>query len=214
MLVLIDTGTGGLFGPLLGSLVANLKAAGYQPEQVDEIYITHMHTDHVRGLAPQGTPVFANATVRADRHDADCWLSEANAAKAPKDSADFFKIAMASFRPYVENGKFKPFDGDTPLVPGIRAVVAPGHTPGHSIYVVESKGQKLVLWGDLVHFAAVQFAQPQVTIAFDTDSRSSRRQRRKATWSALHTCRSPASATCAAKARAATPSCPSTTPLR
>ena len=179
-LVMVDTGTGGLFGPQLGSLVANLKAAGYQPEQIDEIYITHMHADHVGGLAPQGTPVFPNAIVRADKHDADYWFSEANAAKAPKEMADFFKMAVASFKPYIESGKFKPFDGDTQLVPGVKAVAARGHTAGHSVYVVESKGQKLVLWGDLMHFAAVQFPQPQVTIAFDTDSKAAMAQRKKA----------------------------------
>lgn len=70
-LVLIDTGAGGLFGPTLGRLAANLKAAGYQPEQVDEIYITHLHPDHVGGLAAGDKPVFPNATVRADQRDAD-----------------------------------------------------------------------------------------------------------------------------------------------
>ena len=73
-----------------------------------------------------------------------------------------------------------PFDGDTPLVPGVKAVAARGHTAGHSVYVVESKGQKLVLWGDLMHFAAVQFPRPQVTIAFDTDSKAAMAQRKKA----------------------------------
>src|SRR5439155_8535354 len=145
----------GLFGPQAGSIVANLKAAGYQPEQIDEICITHMHGDHIGGLSSDGKAVFPNAIVRADQHDADYWLSEANAAKAPKEMAGFFKMATASFKPYIDVGKFKPFDGDTPLVPGVKAVAAHGHTPGHSLYVVESKGQKLVLWGDLMHFAAV-----------------------------------------------------------
>jgi glyoxylase-like metal-dependent hydrolase (beta-lactamase superfamily II) len=58
--------------------------------------------------------------------------------------------------------------------------VAPGHTPGHSIYAVESKGQKLVLWGDLMHVAAVQFAEPSVTIQFDSDSKAAAAQRKKA----------------------------------
>jgi glyoxylase-like metal-dependent hydrolase (beta-lactamase superfamily II) len=180
-LVLVDTGAGGLFGPTLGNLAANLKAAGYQPEQVDEIYITHMHADHVGGLI--GTPdhlAFPNAIVRADQHDADFWLSPENLANAPKEMKGFFQGAVASLQPYVAAGKFKPFQGDTELMPGIRAVAAPGHTPGHSIYVVESQGQKLVLWGDLMHVAAVQFAHPDVTIQFDTDSKSAAVQRKRA----------------------------------
>jgi len=179
-LVLIDTGAAGLFGPTLGRLVANLKAAGYQPGQVDEIYITHMHPDHVGGLADGDKPAFPNAVVRADKHDADFWLSQANMDKAPKEAKGFFQGAMASLKPYVASGKFVPFDGDTDLVPGVKAQASRGHTPGHSIYVVESKGQKLVLWGDLMHVAAVQFAEPAVTIQFDTDSKAAAAQRKKA----------------------------------
>jgi len=92
----------------------------------------------------------------------------------------FFQGAMASLNPYVEAGKFKGMKGGTELAPGIRAVPAHGHTPGHNIYVVESKGQKLVLWGDLMHVAAVQFAQPQITISFDVDSRPAAAERKKA----------------------------------
>jgi len=179
-LVLVDTGAGNLFGPTVGNLVANLKASGYQPEQVDEIYITHMHGDHVGGLAADGKLVFPNAIVRADQHDADFWLSKENLDKAPEAMKGFFQGAQASLNPYVSAGKFKAFDGETDLVPGVRAIAARGHTPGHSIYAVESKGRKLVLWGDLMHVAAVQFPQPQITISFDTDSKSAAIQRKKA----------------------------------
>ena len=179
-LILIDTGAAGLFGPTLGNLAANLKSAGYQPEQVDEIYITHMHADHVGGLMNGAKLAFPNATVRADQHDADFWLSQANLDKAPADAKGFFQGAMASLNPYVAAGKFKPFNGDTELVPGIKAMAAPGHTPGHSIYLVESQGKKLVLWGDLMHVAAVQFDDPSVTIQFDTDSKNAAIQRKRA----------------------------------
>jgi glyoxylase-like metal-dependent hydrolase (beta-lactamase superfamily II) len=179
-LVLVDAGTGTLFGPELGGVLANLKASGYQPEQVDEICITHMHADHLGGLAADGKATFPNAIVRADRHDADYWLNAANADKVAADMKDFFKAAAGSLKPYIDTGRFKPFDGDTPLVPGVRAVAARGHTPGHSIYVVESKGQKLVLWGDLMHVGAVQFPHPEVTIHFDTDPKAAAVQRKKA----------------------------------
>ena len=179
-LVLIDTGAATLFGPTLGNLLTNLKAAGYQPEQVDEIYITHMHADHVGGLMAGDKLAFPNATIRADQHDADFWLSKDNMDKAPADAKGFFQGAMASLNPYVAAGKFKPFDGDTDLVPGIKAMAARGHTPGHSTYLVESQGQKLALWGDLMHVAAVQFAQPSVTIQFDTDSKAAAAQRKRA----------------------------------
>ncbi len=179
-LVLIDTGAATLFGPTLGRLAASLKAAGYSPEQVDEVYITHMHGDHVGGLMNGDQLAFPNAVVRADQHDADFWLSQANMDKAPADAKGGFQGAMASINPYVKAGKFKTFNGDTELVPGVKAVAARGHTPGHSTYLVESQGQKLMLWGDLMHVAAVQFENPSVTIAFDSDSKAAMAQRMKA----------------------------------
>ncbi len=178
-LVLIDSGAGNLFGPTLGNLVNNLKAAGYQPEQVDEIYITHMHADHVGGLMAGDKLAFPNAIVRADKRDAEFWLSQANLDAAPEGSKDFFKGAMASLNPYVAAGKFKPFDGNGELTPGISSVATYGHTKGHTMYMVESKGQKMAVLGDLMHVAAVQFPQPAVTIQFDTDSKAAASQRKK-----------------------------------
>lgn len=178
-LVLIDAGAGSLFGPTLGKLVASLKASGYQPEQVDEIYITHMHPDHCGGLANSGKIVFPNATVRAAKAEADQWLSQANLDKAPEAAKGFFQGAMASVNPYVTATKFKPFDGETELVPGIRAVPAIGHTNGHTTYVVTSKDQKLVVFGDLIHLGALQFAEPGVAIQFDTDAKKAVAERKR-----------------------------------
>ena len=179
-LVLIDAGAAGLFGPTLGKLAASLKASGYLPEQVDEVYITHMHADHVGGLMNGAERAFPNAVVRAEQHDADFWLSQANLDAAPADAKGFFQGAMASLNPYLAAGKFKPFSGDTELAAGIKAVASPGHTPGHAIYAVESKGEKLLFWGDLMHVAAVQFAEPATTIKFDSDSKAAAMQRKKA----------------------------------
>lgn len=179
-LVLVDAGAAALFGPGLDQLHGNLKAAGYQPEQVDAVLITHMHGDHIGGLMQAGKIAFPNATVHADKHDADFWLSAESLEKAPKEMKMYFQGAQMSLNPYVNAGKFKAFEGDAEIVPGVKAVAAHGHTPGHAVYVVESKGQKLVLWGDLMHVAAVQFPKPAVTIAFDSDSKAAAAQRKKA----------------------------------
>jgi glyoxylase-like metal-dependent hydrolase (beta-lactamase superfamily II) len=178
-LVLIDSGAGGMFGPTLGRLTANLKASGYQPEQVDEIYISHMHGDHVGGLILNGQAVFPNAVVRAAKAEADYWLSKDNLDKAADNAKGGFKNAQAALGPYVAAGRFKPFDGAVELVPGVTAQPSKGHTPGHSSYVVSSKGQKLVLIGDLIHVGAVQFPDPNVTISFDSDSKSAVTERAK-----------------------------------
>src|SRR5262249_7904085 len=139
------------------------------------------HPDHVGGLAtPDGKMVFPNAIVRADTREGGFWLDKAQMDKAPADAKGFFQGAMASLNPYVAAGKLKPFDGETELVPGIKALPGPGHRPGHTIYAIESQGSKMVVWGDLMHVAAVQFAMPTATMAFDTDSKAAMPQRQKA----------------------------------
>ncbi|MTV40675.1 MBL fold metallo-hydrolase [Duganella radicis] len=179
-LVLIDTGAASLFGPTLGQLLNNLKASGYKPEQVDEIYISHMHGDHVGGLASNEQRVFPNAVVRAGKLDADYYLNPANLDKASADAKDNFQGPMVSINPYVKAGKFQPIVANTELVPGIKSYFNGGHTPGHITYVVESKGQKLVLLGDLLHVQSVQFEDPGVGIQFDTDSKIATAERKEA----------------------------------
>jgi glyoxylase-like metal-dependent hydrolase (beta-lactamase superfamily II) len=176
-LVLIDTGSGVFMGPAGGALAGNLRAAGYRPEQVDEIYITHMHGDHVGGLVSGAQRAFPNATLRIDKRDVDFWGSEATMNAAPPEMRDFFKPAMAVLAAYRAAGKLQPFEGSTPLVAGVRAVSAYGHTPGHTVYTVESKNEKLVLWGDLMHVAAVQFEDPSVTIVYDSDNAAAAKAR-------------------------------------
>ena len=176
-LVLVDTGAGSSMGATTGKLLTNLKASGYTPEQVDEVYNTHMHGDHIGGLTADGKRVFPNAVVRAAQAEGDFWLSKTKMDAAPANQKDSFKNAMAMLDPYMTAGKYKPFVGDMELVPGIRAMATAGHTPGHTAYVVESKGVKLVLWGDLMHVAAAQFPDPAVYIAFDSDSAAAKAQR-------------------------------------
>ena len=175
-LVLVDTGDAADMEGT-GHLQENLKAAGYDPAQVDEIYITHMHGDHISGLTIKGERAFPNAVVRASRQDADYWLSSEKLAAA--DARQSFQHAQEVFAPYIEAGKFNPFDGDIELVPGVRAVATHGHTPGHTCYLIESRGQRMLFVGDLLHVASVQFANPAITIKFDTDNAAARQQRQR-----------------------------------
>lgn len=168
-LILVDAGAGSLLGPSTGYLLNNLRASGYQPEQVDEIYLTHLHADHIGGLMSEGQRAFPNAIVRVDKRDVDFWLSEANMRAAPEEAKRFFQAATISITPYQRAGRLIVFEGNTELIPGVRAQTAYGHTPGHTMYVVESRGEKLLLWGDVVHVAAIQFEDPSVTIRYDVD---------------------------------------------
>lgn len=178
-LVLIDTGAGALFGPTLGKFIANLRASGYEPAQIDDIYITHLHPDHIGGLAANNALVFPNAVVHADQKDADFWLSKKNLDKAPEDSKGFYTSAVAMLTPYKNAKKFTPFNHKSKLTPGIKALATYGHTAGHTVYEVESQGQKLWLIGDLIHVAAVQLDHPEITIAFDSDQKKAAAERDK-----------------------------------
>ncbi len=169
-LILVDAGAAKLFGPGLGNIVDNLKAAGYTPEQVDTVLVTHLHGDHINGLVtPEGQRVFVNAEVWSTKADNDFWLSEAIAAQAPKDFQPFFKMSRDAAAPYLAAGKWKTFDSNRELLAGVSSVDTHGHTPGHASYLFQSGDQRLMVLGDLVHNHAVQFARPEVAFEFDND---------------------------------------------
>lgn len=162
-LILVDTGAGALYGDCCGKLVAHLHAAGYEPQQVDEILVTHLHKDHAGGAA-----VFPNAVLRLSQAEADYWLTPANKATAPAFLSTFFDAAQAAVAPYRAAGRFQPYRDFGLLEPGISAMPAPGHTPGHAAYLVQSKAQQLLIWGDIVHVAPVQFPHPSATVKYDS----------------------------------------------
>jgi glyoxylase-like metal-dependent hydrolase (beta-lactamase superfamily II) len=164
-LILVDTGAAEAFGPGLGQVPVNLKAAGYDPSQVDLVLLTHLHGDHAAGLlGADGKPMYPNAKVMVSAPESGYWLDEAQKAKAP-EQADGFDLAkkVSSALP----GQWTTFAPGAAIAPGVTALPT-GHTPGHSSYVFESKGQKLIVLGDVIHVGAVQFARPEVGINFDT----------------------------------------------
>jgi glyoxylase-like metal-dependent hydrolase (beta-lactamase superfamily II) len=114
-------------------------------------------------MTKDGKPAFPNATVHAGKADID-------ALKAKADSP---------FAPYAAAKHLAPVEGAVELVPGVRAWPTPGHTPGHTSYVVESGGQKMIVIGDLIHVAQVQLDDPSVTVAFDSDPKAAEAERAK-----------------------------------
>ena len=170
-LILVDAGSGSWFGGgALGRMEGSLHSAGYTPEQVDLVLVTHLHSDHIGGLTTQdGKRVFPNAEVYVAKEDSDFWLSPEIAAKAPKDVQPFFQGAQAIAAPYIKAGKWHTFSGSEPIVDGMQIVPLHGHTPGHTGYEFSSKGQKILFWGDTIHAQRVQLQHPEVTVVFDID---------------------------------------------
>jgi len=170
-LILVDAGAGTWWGGgALGRLGESLRSAGYTPEEVDLVLVTHLHSDHVGGLTAQdGNRVFPNAEVYIAKAESDFWLSPGIAAKAPTEAQPFFQSAQAIAAPYIKAGKWHTFSGSEPIVDGMQPVPLPGHTPGHTGYEFSSKGQKILFWGDIVHAQRVQLRHPEVTVAFDID---------------------------------------------
>jgi len=170
-LILVDAGAGTWYGGgVLGRLAGNLRSAGYTPEQVDLVLVTHLHPDHVGGLTTHdGTRVFPNATVYVAKAESDFWLSPEIAAKAPKDAQPFFQSAQAIAAPYIKADKWHTFSGSETIVDGMQLVPLAGHTPGHTGYEFSSKGQTILFWGDTIHLQSVQLQHPELTVVFDID---------------------------------------------
>lgn len=173
-LILVDSGSSSCNGPNFGSVIKNMKTAGYQPEQVDTILLTHLHPDHVCGISTKGTANFPNATVYTSEAEANYWLNPQQLSKLPKDQQPRFKqIAekiQQALQPYQSHKRFKTFKyGDT--LKGFEVMNTSGHTPGHASFAFSSGHEEIVFIGDIVHSHSIQFDQPQTAIDFDTDAK-------------------------------------------
>jgi glyoxylase-like metal-dependent hydrolase (beta-lactamase superfamily II) len=170
-LILVDAGSGTWFGGgKFGHLAGNLRTAGYTPEEVDIVLVTHLHSDHIGGLTtPDGKIVFPNADIYVAKADSDFWLSPEIAVKAPKDAQQFFQGAQGIAAPYIKAGKWHTFSDSDQIVDGMQIVPLRGHTPGHTGYEFSSQGKKILFWGDVMHVQRLQLPDPKITVVFDVD---------------------------------------------
>jgi glyoxylase-like metal-dependent hydrolase (beta-lactamase superfamily II) len=177
--VLVDAGGGGAMGTALGHAGERLAALGIAPASIDTVLITHAHVDHVNGLLDEaGGAAFPNADLFINSVETGFWLNPEVQAKAPEAVQWAFATAQRALAPYRE--RMHEITDGTEVLPGVIARLLPGHTPGHTGWLITSAGETLLIWGDVVHLPGIQFARPEAAMAFDTDAELGRATRARA----------------------------------
>lgn len=173
--VLFDTGFGApMRAKGAGMLLDGLKAAGYTPDRITVVALTHMHGDHIGGLMENGAPAFPNARYAAGRVEYDFWTDTARAG-TPAEGGH--KLVLSNVVPLADKMTFLK-EGDE-VVPGMAAILAPGHTPGHLVYRLESDGKTFFLTGDTANHYILSLGRPDWEVRFDMDKAQAAASRRK-----------------------------------
>ncbi|MCL2044502.1 MAG: MBL fold metallo-hydrolase [Treponema sp.] len=164
-IIVVDTGFG-------NTIFEKMELLGILPEQVDAVLLTHMHGDHFGGLQKDSHPLFPNAKVYLDSRDREHFT-----VIAPNQGA---ADALAAYGENVET-----FDADVlgstyrEILPGVSALANYGHTPGHTVYLIANGGDRLIIAGDFLHVALVQFPHPEISATFDVDQSAAAVSRRQ-----------------------------------
>jgi glyoxylase-like metal-dependent hydrolase (beta-lactamase superfamily II) len=166
--ILIDSGTGAG-----GILLEKIRSSGITPENINAVLITHLHGDHFGSLQRDGRAVFPNARVYLSARELE-YFTRTNVNQG----------AVAALAPYRASSRLTAIEPGTfaspvEVVPGIKAIAAYGHTPGHTIFQIESQGAKFLIIGDLLHIALVQFPVPEISATYDMDAAVSAQVRRQ-----------------------------------
>jgi len=166
--ILVDTGTGAA-----DIIIGKIKKLGVQPDQIETVLITHLHGDHFGSLQRDGKAVFPKAKIYLSAKEHQHFTKT-----APNQGA------IAALAPYGSQViTFEPADlGSTrpkELLPGITPIAAYGHTPGHTIFLIENSGAKLLIIADLLHVALVQFPNPDISATYDMDQKAAASVRRQ-----------------------------------
>jgi glyoxylase-like metal-dependent hydrolase (beta-lactamase superfamily II) len=185
-LVLFDSGMGGykVFGPTAGRLEKTLAASGIKPDDIDAIILTHGHIDHLSGImSDDGKRLFPNAQIIMSKVEHDFWTDEAKTSstgvmKLLVDSARKNLLPNKDRMVFVDDGK--------EAIKGVSVVSSPGHTPGHTAFLLSSAGQNFLFTGDFVTNTAISFSHPEWVFGFDADPGTASDTRKRALDMAAH----------------------------
>ena len=140
-----------------GHIAGQLRVNGINPEDVNTILITHLHPDHFGGLVDaDGKTTFPNAEVYVSEYETDYWFNVAR--NEPVISA----MGLYGKRVHL-------FRWGDEVIPGVRAIDTAGHTPGHTAFLIECEGEKLIIAGDIMHFPEIQLPHPEIAVRYDVD---------------------------------------------
>lgn len=175
--VLVDAGMGAGGPASLGHLPKALDACGVAPGDIGTVLVTHLHSDHIGGLmGSDGAASYPNAEVVIPEAEAAYWLADGAEDRAPEGAKAGFRRARALVSAY---GAQIRRTGEGEVLPGIEAILAPGHTPGHTAYRIQSGESSLLIWGDVVHLPAIQLARPEAGVSFDVDGATAAATRKR-----------------------------------
>jgi glyoxylase-like metal-dependent hydrolase (beta-lactamase superfamily II) len=167
-ITLVDSGGGSAMGEAFGQARAQLKAAGIEPEQIDHVLLTHLHADHLLGLLENGAPFLPRADVFVPATDLAYFTDASIKASLPEAARAAFDLTQALLQAY--GGRLRTIpEGPIGPLAGIEAIPLPGHTPGHTGYLIRGENDALLIWADTIHVESIQAADPQIGLVFDTD---------------------------------------------
>jgi glyoxylase-like metal-dependent hydrolase (beta-lactamase superfamily II) len=176
--IMFDSGTGAQLAQTAGLFTANLAAAGIDATRIDTLVVTHFHPDHIFGLMAKDTnaQVFPNAQIVVPKAELAFWNDSGVFARLPQAFHGLAKRIQATL-PTWKN--VTPVDGEAEVVPGVRAIPAYGHTPGHTVYAVGSGSAQLLVLADTANVPALFVRNPGWHIMFDADGPAAEAVRRR-----------------------------------